>query len=130
MALNKYLTFSDKKLTVSCGSNYMRIDLDRRYYNASKYSSITLRDPTCKATFSNAYIILGSMPSLCGVVKEQTANQITYKNKVIMTMNQKSDLVSRDDDEEINFKCTYNRDGVASGVSFEPIRRVIGEEST
>lgn len=88
MALNKYLTFSDKKLTVSCGSNYMRIDLDRRYYNASKYSSITLRDPTCKATFSNAYIILGSMPSLCGVVKEQTANQITYKNKVIMTMNQ------------------------------------------
>eukprot|EP00112_Aurelia_sp_Birch-Aquarium-sp1_P022634 Seg6445.1 transcript_id=Seg6445.1/GoldUCD/mRNA.D3Y31 product="Fibrinogen-like protein A" protein_id=Seg6445.1/GoldUCD/D3Y31 len=69
----KYCGTKDKKLTVSCGSNYMRIDLDRQYFNVSRYSSITLRDPTCKATFSSAYITLGSIPSLCGVEKEETA---------------------------------------------------------
>ena len=107
----------------------MRIDLDRRYYNVSRYSSISLRDPSCTATFSSAYITLGSIPSLCGVEKEETGSKIIYKNKVIMSINQQSGIVSRDHDEEINFKCTYSRDGVASGVSFEPIRRVIGEES-
>ena len=107
----------------------MRIDLDRQYYNVSRYSSITLRDTTCKATYSSAYITLGSIPSMCGVEKEETANKMIYKNKVIMSINQQSDIVSRDHGEEINFKCTYDRDGVVSGVSFEPIRRVVGEES-
>ena len=115
--------------SVSCGSNYMRIDLDRRYYNASRYSSITLRDPTCAATTSRAYITLGSVPYLCGGQREQTANKIIYRNKVIMTANQNSDTITRDHDEEIAFKCVYDRDGFAGGVSFEPVRKISGNES-
>ena len=107
----------------------MRIDLNKRYYNVSRYSSITLRDVTCKASLTREYIILGSIPYLCGGAREETADRIIYKNKVIMRINQNSDMITRDYDREIDFKCVYDRDGFAGGKSFELVRKISGNES-
>ena len=113
---------------VSCGSNYMRIDLYRQYFNASRYETITLRDRACRASYSTGLITLGSVPKYCGGTRRETQKYIIYTNDVILTAKQNADMVTRDHDEIIQFSCRYDRNGYASGTSFLPISRISGNE--
>ena len=124
-----YVSSAENTVQVSCSDNYMRVDLSRQFYNASKYSSITLRDTSCSASISSSFITLGSVPGLCGAVRKETANHIIYQNQVIMKEKQDSGIVSRDHDLEVDVSCKYDRDGIASGASFKPISKIQVNES-
>ena len=106
----------------------MRIDLNRQYYNASQYEKITLRDPICAAWYSPGYITLGSVPNYCGATRQETKEHIIYTNEVIMRAKQKSDMITRNHDEAIQFSCRYKTDSVVSGSSFLPVSRISGNE--
>ena len=111
----------------------MQIDLDRRYYNSSTFKSITLRNPRCGHTLSYDYITLGSIPSACGSLKQETKTEIVYINAVKLTAQFGNGLISREHDEVIYFKWTYRRDAALNNkASFEPVGEVsveLGDES-
>ena len=110
---------------VTCSANYMRIDLDRRYYNSSKYKSITLMSPSCKHTLSYDYITLGCIPGQCESEKKETATEIVYVNAVKLTRNFGSGKISRENDETIRFRCSYKRDTVINNrASFDPVGKI------
>jgi len=126
----RYCGDKDSTSRTSCSSNYMRIDLNRQYYNVSHYEKITLRDPVCAASYSPGYITLGSVPNYCGSTRQQTKGHIIYTNEVIMKAKQNSDMITRDHDEVIQFSCKYERDSTVSGSSFLPVSRISGNESS
>ena len=116
--------------SVSCGRNFIRVDLDRRLYDPSNYSTITFLDPKCGAKFSKAYITLVTMVHSCGGEKEVKDGKIIYKNKVIMTAHRNPDNnITRDYDVEMAFRCIYNQSGFVGGVMFQPVRKISGNES-
>lgn len=107
----------------------MRIDLFPQFYDASRYSKISLRDKRCTAhVWSNA-ISLGSTPNACGGTREETSKYIIYKNEVILKVRQSSGMITRDHDEVIEFSCKYERDGYTSAASFLPVSSIKGNES-
>ena len=106
----------------------MRIDLNRQFYNVSRYETITLRDPVCAASHSPGHITLGSVPNYCGSTRQETKEHIIYTNVVLMKAKQNSDIVTRDHDEVIKFSCKYRRDSTVSGSSFLPLSRISGNE--
>ena len=124
-----FCLFTDKSASVSCSNNYMRIELYRQYYNTSLYSSITLRDPSCRATIYYNSIVLGSVPGACGSVKRDTSSHIIYENEVIFTGKAINGLITRNLDQRIKLSCIFNRNAHVQTVSFQPISNVTGEES-
>ena len=118
----------DSMSKVSCSSNYMRIDLDRKYYDTSLYQSITLRDKTCTASYGSSFISLGSVPNYCGSTRHETKNHIIYTNEVILTAKQTSDMITRDHDEVIQFSCKFEKKGYVSGASYLPVSKITGNE--
>ena len=120
------VSFIDKDAyRVTCSANYMRIDLDRRYYNSSKYKSITLMSPTCKHTLSYDYITLGCIPGRCESEKKETTTEIIYVNAVKLTRNFGSGQISRENDETIRFRCSYKKDAVLNNkASFDPVGKI------
>ena len=122
------VSLTDNTTHVSCGINYLRIDLDRRFYNASIYSAITLRDPACTASLSSANITLGSTPNLCNWTMEETSSKITYKNTVIMTVYGVLGMVIRNQDRRIDVSCEYDRSSYIGAPSFKPEWIVIANE--
>jgi len=119
----RYCGMRDKDAyQVTCSANYMRIDLDRRYYNSSTYKSITLLNPRCKHTLSYDYITLGCIPGACQSEKKETATEIVYINAVRLVKHFGSGQISRDNDETIRFQCSYKKDALlANGASFDPV---------
>eukprot|EP00795_Rhopilema_esculentum_P014860 gene14860-5984_t len=125
----RYCGARDKRATVSCTDNFIRVELDKKYFNASLYGSITLRDNTCTASYSNGKIILGSLPSSCGATMTETPNEIIYENKIIMKARMSgAEVISRNHDQSINIRCVYKRSGFV-GVSFDPIMSYSGFEA-
>ena len=114
----------DKSAYVSCSENYMRIELDRNFFNVSAYSSITFRDSRCRATWSSSFISLGTIPSQCGSTREETYDNIIYRNTVIMRAKTTQGLITRESDIKIRLTCSYKRTGNVSSVSFKPISKV------
>ncbi|XP_065068293.1 uromodulin-like isoform X2 [Rhopilema esculentum] len=125
----RYCGAEDQMAKVECSNNYMRVILDTKYFNASEFSRITLRDPYCSAYISSSYISLGSVPNGCGASREETQRHIIYRNEVIMTAKQEEGMITRDHDQSIDVSCIYDRDGFGSSVSYDPIRKVSGNES-
>ena len=116
-----YLPLDKDAYKVSCSANYMRIELDRRYYNSSKYKSIGMLNPKCGPTLSYDYITLGCIPGACGSIKDETSTKIIYTNAVKLVAKFENRLVSRIYDEEVYFKCSYNRDARLRYMSsFDP----------
>ena len=119
---------TDKNATVSCSNNYMRIEFDRKYYNTSEYSSITLRDPTCRASIYQSTIVLGNVPGACGSVKRETYSHITFENEVIFTGKAIDGLVTKNLDQRIKFSCMFSRNAHVQTLSYRPMSNVTGEE--
>ena len=120
---------SDNSSTVSCSTNYMRIDLDRSYYDASLYSSITLRNTSCSATTTPLYITLGSVPGVCGSVRKETSTHIVFENEVVFTAKASNGIISRDLDQKVTFQCLYNKNGQVSSGGYKPMSSVNATES-
>jgi len=119
----RYCGMRDKDAyQVTCSANYMRIDLDRRYYNSSSYKSITLMNPLCKHTLSYDYISLGCIPGACGSEMKETATEIVYNNTVTLKKYFGKKQVLRDPDETVRFQCSYKRDAILPRVKlFDPV---------
>ena len=100
----------------------MRIDLCKKSFNASLFSSITLRDPTCKASTSNStYVSLKTGVNQCHTEKSETYGHIVYKNTVKMVGIGDKNLVIRDKlDRFISFSCSFNRSGFSNILSYTP----------
>ena len=128
LILFSFTSPADNTTHASCGINHLRIDLDRRYYNASIYSAITLRDPACTASISPANITLGSAPHLCNWTIEETSSKITYRNTVIMKVHGVRGMVIRNQDRRIDVSCEYDRSSYVSAPSFKPDWIVIANE--
>ena len=124
-----FYLFTDKSATVTCSNNYMRVELYRQYYNTSLYSSITLRDPSCRASIYYSSIILGSVPGACGSVRRDTSSHIVYENEVIFTGKAINGLITRNLDQRIKVSCMFSRNAHVQTVSYQPISNVTGEES-
>ena len=124
-----FYLFTDKTATVTCNNNYMKIELYRKYYNTSLYSSITLRDPSCRASIYTSSIVLGSVPGACGSVKRETSSHTIYENEVIFTGKAINGLITRNINQVIKFSCTFSRNAHVQTVSYQPISNVTGEES-
>ena len=123
-----FIGILDKRAIVSCSDNYIRVELDTKYFNASKYGSITLRDKTCTASFTKDYITLGSIPNGCGATMTETAHEIIFENEVIINAKVTgNDMITRDHDQSIDIRCVYKRSGFV-GVSFDPIMKYSGFE--
>lgn len=103
----------------------MRIDLDRRYYNSSKFESITLLSKRCRSTLSYDYITLGCVPGGCSSYLKATSTEIVYINAVVLKSHFDGDLISRQNDETIYFKCSYKKDtAISNGASFKPVGEI------
>ena len=110
---------------MSCSANYMRIDLDRRYYNSSRYKSIRLLSSRCGHTLSYDHISLGCIPGVCGSIKKESKTEIIYVNAVKLVTKFGSGLISRENDETIYFQCSYKRDAILNnGASFDPVAEI------
>jgi len=121
----RYCGMRDKDAyQVTCSAIYMRIDLDRRYYNSSSYKSITLLNPRCKYTLSYDYITLGCIPGACGSEMKETATEIVYVNAVKLTTSFGATLISKDNNETIRFQCSYKKDAFLPIGSFDPVGEV------
>ena len=104
--------------------------MDTRYFNASKYGSITLRNNSCKAVVSNNKIALGSIPKGCGATMTETAHHIIFENDVILKAKlSESKRISREHDQSISIRCVYKRSGFVR-VSFDPIMEYKGYEGS
>ena len=114
--------------TVLCSKNYMRIDLDRKYYDISLYSSITLRNPSCTATYTAHYVTLGSVPGACGSVQKETSSHIVFENEVILTAKSANGMITRNYDEKVSFQCRYNKNGQVSLIGYKPMTSVNASE--
>ena len=119
---------TDNSATVSCSNNYMRIELDRKFYNASLYSSITLRMESCKASIYSSSIVLGSVPGACGSVRSETSSHIVYENEVIFTGKPINGLITRNVDQRVKFSCMYDKNAYVQTVSYQPVSNVTGVE--
>jgi len=118
----RYCGAKDKRAFVSCTENYIHVELNKKYFNASKYASITLRNESCKAVVSNNRITLGSTPLGCGTTMINTGDEIIYKNQVILKAKvSESEMISRDRDQKITIRCAYNARGDVGGLIY-PIR--------
>ena len=104
----------------------MRIDMFRKFFNTSLYSSITLRDPTCIASLTKNVISLGSMPDLCKSKRTATYDSIIYENEVVMLAKPEADGTIKEADQRLTFTCAYNKNGFISSRSFKPISSVNG----
>ena len=126
------LLLVDNSTIVSCSKNYMRIDLNRIYYNTSLYSSITLRHSQCPATYTNEYISVGSQLGSCGSTRRDTASEVIYENEVVFKAKASNGMISREFDQKITFACVYNRHGQSSSpfvsVGYRPISSVNATE--
>ena len=120
---------ADNSAKVHCSQNYMRIDLDRTFYNTSLYSKITLKNQACTASYSSSYITLGSVPGACGAVRKDTANHIVYENEVILKGKQDNSVITRNLDQSIVFSCSFSRNGFVSHMGYKPIYNVNATES-
>ena len=112
--------FAGKRAVVLCADNYIRVDLDRKYFNLSKYEMITFRDDKCKAVVLNNKIVLASIPGGCGATITETVDGIAFENDVIL----KEKLPRRNTflrDESIPVRCAYKRHKLVT-VSFEIVR--------
>ena len=115
-----FLFATDDRTDVSCSLNYMRIEIDRTFFNASKYSTINLLDSKCKARLSSSKIILDTLPHLCGAKRVETNDHIIYQNEVYMKAKPTGKLVTREHDVRISFSCHYKKTAVLSQKSFDP----------
>lgn len=118
----------DNSSLVSCSQNYMQINLDRRYYDSSLYTSITLRSPSCSATYSSSYITLGTILGGCGATRKDTVNHIVYENTVILRAKAVAGMITRDMDQKIKFSCSYGKNGYAGGLSYNAVSSVNATE--
>ena len=122
--------FLDKRTIVSCTDNYIRVELDRKYFSPSKYGSITLRNSSCRAVVSNNKIILGSNPKGCGATMTETAQHIVFENDVVLKAKLTgSEIASREHDQSISIRCMYKRSDFV-GVSFDPVTEYKGYEGS
>ena len=80
-------------------------------------------NPKCGHTLSYDYITLGCIPGACGSIKEETSTKIIYTNAVKLVAKFGDGHISREIDETIYFKCSYNRDAILS-ISFDPVRDI------
>ena len=120
----------DKRAIVSCTDNYIGVELDTKYFNASKYGSITLRNNSCRAVVSSNKISLGSSPKGCGATMTETAHHIIFENDVILKAKLSgSELISREHDQSIAIRCVYKRSDFV-GVSFDPVMEYKGYEGS
>eukprot|EP00794_Sanderia_malayensis_P014934 gene14934-16474_t len=125
MPLQFTVEINDKSSMVHCSQNYMRIELDKTYYNASLYSSITLRSASCPAWYSSTHIMLGTVPGSCGSTRKDTANHIVYENEVVLTAKSTGNqLITRNLYQKIYFSCSYGRNGFVSNVGFQPVTSI------
>ena len=126
-----YLNFAEKRAIVSCTENYIHVELNEKYFNASKYASITLRNETCKAVVSNNRITLGSISDGCGTTMINTGDEIIYKNQVILRAKVSgSKFISHDRDQKITIRCVYNARGEVGAVIYPiPTKEVIEGKS-
>ena len=106
----------------------MRIDLDRKYYDMSLYSSITLRNPSCTATYTANYVTLGSVPGACGSVQKETSSHIVFENEVLLTAKSLNGMITRNYDERISFQCRYDKNGQVSSNGYQPMTSVNATE--
>ena len=109
--------FAGKRAVLLCADNYIRVDLDRKYFNISKYEIISFRDDKCKAVVLNNTISLFSAPGGCGATSNETVDWIAFENDVIL----KEKLPRRNTflrDESIPVRCAYKRQELVT-VSFE-----------
>ena len=122
------LEFSDRRVLVSCTDNYIHVELDTKYFYASRYESITLRNSSCKALVSNNKITLGSIPNGCGATTNEVNDYIIYKNEVILKVKRSVSGVILHD-ESIAIQCTYK---ASSNVmaSIAPVTTFKGFEGT
>ena len=107
----------------------MEIQLNRNFFNVSKYESITLKDKSCTARVNFPYITLGSKLNSCGTTRRETTSQIIYTNEAIMVVRRDSGIVTRDHDQVISFSCAYKKDGYTNQASFTPVSRITGNDS-
>ena len=111
----------DSRSEVSCGINFMRIEIDRKYFDPAKYSRISLKDESCKSTLSKTKIVLDSAPQKCGSTKVENDNYIIYQNEVYMKAIPTGKIVTREHDVRVTFSCSYNKSGMVSIQAFTPI---------
>ena len=117
----------DKTSEVLCSQSNMQIIMDRAFYNVSKYSSITLKDPTCLASISSSKITLGSTPGICGATRRSTANHFIYENEVIMKARDYNGVV-KDNDLHVKFACQYSKNTTISLLGYKPMYKINGSE--
>eukprot|EP00112_Aurelia_sp_Birch-Aquarium-sp1_P025417 Seg843.3 transcript_id=Seg843.3/GoldUCD/mRNA.D3Y31 product="ZP domain-containing protein" protein_id=Seg843.3/GoldUCD/D3Y31 len=111
----------DSRSEVSCGINFMRIEIDRKYFDPTKYSRISLKDESCKSSLSETKIVLDSAPQKCGSTKIENENYIIYQNEVYMKAIPTGKIVTREHDIRVTFSCSYNKSGMVSIQAFTPI---------
>lgn len=114
----------DIRFEVSCSVNYMRIDVDRNYFDPAKYAQINLLDPSCKASITESHISLDTTPQLCGSRRVEADDYIIYENEVNMKAIPTDALITREHDVRIRFKCSYNRSDLTSLNAFLPLTSI------
>eukprot|EP00795_Rhopilema_esculentum_P010796 gene10796-19600_t len=128
---SRYCGIKDKSSVVSCTQNYMRIEFDRAFYDASVFSSITLRDTSCLPLINSYNIILGSVPGGCGSTRSETSSYIVYENEVIFKPKAIAGTTTRDPDQRVKFTCYFDKSGYSSTWNsywYLPISNVTGSE--
>ena len=118
----------DVRTEISCSTNYMRIDIDRKYFDPKKYTNINLLDPSCISTVSKTHITLDTLPQSCGAIKTETNDYIIYQNEVYMKARPTQELVTREHDVRIKFKCSYKKSDITGSTSFRPLTSIDVQE--
>ena len=122
--------FLDRRVNVSCTDNYIRVQLDKKYFDSSKYGSISLRNSSCRAFIASNKITLGSSPNACGTTITETAHQILFENVIVLKAKLTgSEMISREHDQSISIRCVYKRSDIV-GVSFDPVMDYKGYEGS
>lgn len=104
-----------KQVTVDCDFDQMLVHIEKSLIPEFKMSDVRLLDPNCQPTkFENSSHMTISAPLIgCGTTLEHTKDSLIYRNMVKDARVTQS-IISRLQDLEIPFECTYPNQAEAS----------------
>ncbi|XP_067684965.1 deleted in malignant brain tumors 1 protein-like isoform X2 [Haliotis asinina] len=101
-------------LQITCTSQNMFVEFDKKEFPSLHADSLTLRDPTCGATDTLTKITLTAPLGGCGTHMEVVGDDFVYVNEITAQDVTVSGHISHVRDVNVTVRCFYNRNVVAS----------------
>ncbi|XP_020626934.1 uncharacterized protein LOC110064251 isoform X6 [Orbicella faveolata] len=112
-------TCHEPGINVKCMDEAMSIFLERKSFKGFDPNKLTLRYPSCRASYNDTHITLRTSLNDCGTTHNESEDAITFHNEVRSVQFSPGNIITREQNVSIPFYCSFGRKAMVRNPSFK-----------